>query len=410
MTDKPNAWQRHRIRHSPTRLQFAISDSISFLDGGLWDAVAGHGSIFISRAYLEMLESSGMQDVAHRYALIFDENEPVACIAVQLFNWHAEQLFDEPDNGNTLQKTWNELRHRALKGLDQKLLVCGNLVSSGMHGVAIRPEADEKLAWAGVAEALYRIRRAERLTGQFDFILVKDFKGDEAGPANALENYSYRRIKADPDMVLELPDDCASFDDYLALLNTKYRGRLKRIRRQVEDAGMRVGKLTDIAAHDAELHALYSQVEQQASVRTAALPPGYFSRLAECFPDNVRFSVVRNESEILGFISTIRETDGTALAYYVGMDYEANRKIPIYLRLLQCVVEDALALGCRRISFGRTAAEPKAALGAKPVNTWLWARHRLPATNWFVRKLFPFLPYEEAQERNAFRNIDTGSA
>lgn len=412
MNNKPNAWQRHRIRHAPTGLKFAFSDSISFLDGRLWDTVAEHGSIFIGRTYLEMLESSGMQDVSHRYALIFDGNRPIACVAVQLYDWQAEQLMmkDESDDTNALHKAWDELRHRALKGMGQKLLVCGNLVSSGLHGVAIHPDADRKSAWSGIAEALYRIRRAERLTGQFDFILVKDFKGSEVNRADALETYSYRRIKADPDMVLELPEDCGNFDDYLALLNTKYRGRLKRIRRQVEEAGMRIEHLTGVATHDAQLHALYSQVERQATVRTAALPLGYFGKLAERFPDDVRFSVIRKENEIPGFISTIRETDGTALAYYVGMDYETNRKVPLYLRLLQCVVEDALAMGCHRISFGRTAAEPKAALGARPVDTWFLARHRLPAANWFVRKLFPLLPYEEAQERNAFRNVDTGKA
>ncbi|HYC93361.1 MAG TPA: hypothetical protein VEO54_29410 [Thermoanaerobaculia bacterium] len=36
------------------------------------------------------------------------------------------------------------------------------------------------------------------------------------------------------------------------------------------------------------------------------------------------------------------------------------------LRLLQAVVEDAIALRARCISFGRTALEPKARLGAGP--------------------------------------------
>ena len=404
---KPGIWDRHRIRHTSTGLDFALADSISYLDGNSWDAIASHGSIFASRNYLELLEAAGMEDVAHRYALIFDKHEPVACVAVQLYHWRAERLLDDPGE-NGVRNAWNDLRRRALQGLDQKLLVCGNLVSSGLHGVAIHPDADQSLAWSGVAEALYRIRRAERLTGQFDFILVKDFKGDEVDLAAHLETYSYRRIQADPDMLLELPADCGDFDAYLALLNTKYRSRLKRIRRQVEDAGLVVESLADPGAVDAELHALYSQVEQQAAVRTAALPAGYFGKLARRFPDDIRYSAIRDGDRLVGFISTVRESDGTALAYYVGMDYETNKTHPIYLRLLQCVVEDALAMGCRTISFGRTASEPKAALGAKPKDTWFWARHRLPAANWFVRKLFPLLPYEEAAERNAFRNSGEG--
>ncbi|HSX59788.1 MAG TPA: hypothetical protein VLF18_06285 [Tahibacter sp.] len=47
-----------------------------------------------------------------------------------------------------------------------RLLVCGSLVSSGLHGLAFAPGEDPALLWHGVAEALYRIRRADRLHGR----------------------------------------------------------------------------------------------------------------------------------------------------------------------------------------------------------------------------------------------------
>lgn len=402
-TTGTSAWQRHRIRHTPTGLQFAFADSIVFLDGARWDRVSNGQSLFLDRRYLDLLETSGMENVAHRYALVHDGSEPVACVAVQLFRWRAESLLNEGEEANRFRKALRDARRSALQGFDQRLLVCGNLVSSGLHGVAFAPGVDAGRAWRGVAEALYRIRRGEKLSGESDFLLVKDFKGSEVDAASALENYSYRRVQTEPDMVLALPEACTNFDNYLALLNTKYRGKQKRIRRQIEDAGFKVETLQDVRAHDAEIHKLYCEVERRAAVRMAALPPGYFAALAERFPDRVRISVLRDEQRIAGFISTLCESDGSALAYYVGVDYAVNEELPVYLRLLQQVIEDALAMGCRKISFGRTAAEPKASLGAKPVDTWLWARHRLPAVNWFVRQLFPYLPYEEAPERSPFR-------
>lgn len=401
--EAPNAWQRHRIRHRPAGFEFALADRIRFLNAGHWDAIAAGASVFVSRPYLELLDAAAMSDTEQRYALVYSRGEPVACVATQMHQWRAERLLDQTAAAGSFRRALRDAQRRALQGFDQRLLVCGNLVSSGLHGVGFAPGVEPATVWPGIAEALYRIRRAEKLSGETDFLLVKDFRGEEAGIAVALKPYSYRPVKTEPDMVLDLPQDCDDFEHYLSLLNTKYRGKQKRIRRQIEDAGLTVAPLGDVAAHDAELHALYSEVERRATVRMAALPPGYFGALAQCFGERIRYSVIRDGERIVGFISTIRENDASALAYYVGMNYVMNESAPLYLRLLQCVIEDALGMGCRRISFGRTAAEPKANLGAKPVDMHVWARHRLPAVNWFIRQLFPYLPHEEQPVRSPFK-------
>jgi len=71
---------------------------------------------------------------------------------------------------------------------------------------------------------------------------------------------------------------------------------------------------------------------------------------------------------------------------------------------LHAVIDEAIRLGCRRISFGRTALEPKAGLGAKPQPLWLWARHRVPAMNMLIRRLLRVVPHGEAPDRNPFKS------
>ena len=66
---------------------------------------------------------------------------------------------------------------------------------------------------------------------------------------------------------------------------------------------------------------------------------------------------------IVAFVTMIRDAE-TAVGYFLGYDPEINRTVPLYLRLLHAVVEEALRTGCRRVSFGRTALEPKARLCA----------------------------------------------
>jgi Acetyltransferase (GNAT) domain len=107
--------------------------------------------------------------------------------------------------------------------------------------------------------------------------------------------------------------------------------------------------------------------------------------------------------QVLGFVTTVRDGE-TAVGYYIGFDRETNASVPIYFRLLQAVVDDAIKLGCRRLSLGRTALEPKARLGARPDPMRIWIRHRIPMLNVFVRGLLHTISHhDEAPERNPFK-------
>ena len=71
--------------------------------------------------------------------------------------------------------------------------------------------------------------------------------------------------------------------------------------------------------------------------------------------------------------------------------------------LLHTTVADAIAWRCQRLSLGRTALEPKAALGAKPEPMSVWLRHRVPTLNWIMRGLLGAVPHGEAPERSPFK-------
>jgi len=98
----------------------------------------------------------------------------------------------------------------------------------------------------------------------------------------------------------------------------------------------------------------------------------------------------------------LRDGD-TAVAYYIGFERRVGVGNTVYLALLHAVIDEAIRLGCRRISFGRTALEPKAGLGAKPERMWLWTRHRVPAMNVLIRRLLRVVPHGEAPDRNPFK-------
>ena len=384
---------QHRERHRPSGFAFAVADRIDFFDKTHWDKVTSHDSLFLSRRYLRVLEDAGPENLRQCYALVFRDKEPVAAIAAQSVTVSVARLRN---------KSAKEL---PLDRLQEKMLVCGNLLSWGMHGISFAPNVDHEPLWPAVAEAIYRLRRVDKLFGDTAFVMVKDIPDRYASSANALSRFSYRELETEPNMVLEISPKWKSYDDYLASLTSKYRKQAKQIEKEVEAAGCTVTEIKgdEIARQAEQLHALYLQTHKNARLRLVTLPVAFLPTLARELGDDMRFTVLKRGETLLGFVTTVKDGE-TAVGYYIGFDRAANTDIPIYFRLLQAVIDHAISLGCTRLSLGRTALEPKARLGARPDPMRVWIRHRIPMLNLVVRGLLHTIDdHEEPPERNPFK-------
>jgi hypothetical protein len=396
VTKARNLRAHHNERHRPSGFAFALADSIDYLNRAHWEKVTSHDSLFFSRRYLRVLEEAGPENLRQCYALIFRGPEPVGAVVAQSVTVSVARLRKATTRGKA------EAR---LERFEEKMLVCGNLLSWGMHGISFAPNEDSVGLWPAVAEAIYRLRRADKLFGDTDFVMVKDIPNAHASGASALSRFSYRELETEPNMVLEISPKWRNYDDYLASLTSKYRKQAKQIEKEVAAAGCRVEEIgaDDVARYADQLHALYMQTHRNARLRLVTLPATFLPTLATSLGDDIRFTVVRQNEELLGFVTTVRDGE-TAVGYYIGFDRKANAEFPIYFRLLQAVVNHAIKLGCRRLSLGRTALEPKARLGARPDPLRIWIRHRIPMLNVVVRGLlYTVSDHDEAPERNPFK-------
>ena len=385
--------EHHRERHRPSGFGFAIADRIDFLDKTHWNKVTSHDSLFLSPRYLRVLETAGPENLRQCYALIYNDKDPVAAIAAQSVTVSLARLRRKSS------------KNIPIDGLEEKMLVCGNLLSWGMHGVCFAPNVDHEPLWPAVAEAIYRLRRVDKLFGDTAFVMVKDIPDAYASSATALSRFSYRELETEPNMVLEISPNWKSYDDYLASLTSKYRKQAKQIEKEVEAAGCTVAeiKTNEIARNAEQLHALYLQTHKNARLRLVTLPVAFLPTLAAELGDDMRFTVLRKGETLLGFVTTVKDGE-TAVGYYIGFDRKANAEFPIYFRLLQSVIGHAISLGCKRLSLGRTALEPKARLGARPDPMRVYIRHRIPMLNLIVRGLLHTIDdHEEPPERNPFK-------
>ena len=394
---------RHLERHRPTGFRFALFDSIRMVRPEHWDLlVAGH-SICLSRAFLEEFEEHAPVNLRPHYALAYRGDTPVAAIAAQSLEVTAAAL----PKARARQEGLDRITQRSLARIKERILVCGNLLSWGPHGTAFAPDADPVGLWPVVAEALYRIRRSDKLFGDTGLVMVKDLTLDQPAATDAMRRFSYRPFETEPNMLLELKPSWKTFEDYLKDMKSDYRSGIKKQLKDIEQAGLELLSLdaAQVTSSAQEIHELYLQVHDKQKLRLVTLAPTWIPALARRFGTNFRTTVLRAKAggPLLGFVTTLKDGDG-AIGYYIGFDRKAAESAPLYLRLLYAIVEDAIALGAGWVSLGRTALQPKAKLGAKPQPMFCLLRHRIQAMNLVVGSLLRTLPEpEDAPERNPFK-------
>jgi len=334
---------------------------------------------------------------------VYDAGRPVAVLATQTFDVTGDRLIRESTDDKI--KLPKKLRQKSLSLLKRRILMCGNVHTWGPHGVAFTKGEDPSRLWPAVADCLYRIRRADRLNGQTDYVIVKDLFVAENTAADTLKPFRYRQLETEPNMVLTIGNDWTSLSDYLASLTSRYRKAAKKVIKPFEAEEFRVEPIHDIASESARIHELYKAVVSRADVRMFEIEESTLPRYAAALQDDFVTIGIRNEEQLIGFVNVIRDGE-TAIGYYIGIDYEANAGLPLYHRLLFAVIDQAIRWKCQRVSFGRTALDAKSRLGCRPEPTFVWVRHRIPLVNLVVQQLLKTVTHAEPPDRNPFKDAE----
>ncbi len=453
---------------APPQFRYAVADSISFLNSDDWDRVTSQAGVFLSRPFLQLLEQHVPEDLSVHYAIVYSGSRPVASVVAQSLEvrvadlssadlpritpglWHSLEaasqrsikrarkrflLYDSlllwPYRDETVPEAapgeswpdlaagiWQRLRY-LLKAAERvaelpvasahlRFLVCGNLLSTGPHGVAFAEGEEPETLWPAAVEALYRIRRSSTLFGESDMVLIKDLTDDQCGAGAALRRLGFRRFETEPNMLLQLKSSWASFNDCLDDMKSAYRSRIKKTLKELDDAGVVLKRLSpkEVQAEAGEIYGLYHQVHDRQKLRLVTIREGWIPALAARYREDFRTVVARPRGggRILGFITLIRDKDG-AFGYYVGFDKASAAKgLPLYVSLVYAGVGQAIEMGASRVTLGRTALGPKAQIGSKAQGMYGYLRHRSRSLNLAVPSVLALLPEPaQAPERHPFK-------
>ena len=74
---------------------FAFADRVDYLHPQRWDGLTAHGSVFLRREILRVIEEHGPENIVPRYAIIFRDNKAVAALVAQMVLVTGERLRSE---------------------------------------------------------------------------------------------------------------------------------------------------------------------------------------------------------------------------------------------------------------------------------------------------------------------------
>mgnify|MGYP001168748537 CR=1 FL=1 len=188
-----------------------VYSSIDQIEPFEWEKCIDVNHFFLSVKYLKIVEESSLPGLQLRYAVIRYESEIKAVLYFQVINLSDTglggilNLEEYGGLASSLSSRINDLLFSPGGDKTSYLLVCGNLLVSGDHGIAARDNES-------FAKAVQCISAIKKLIGQslgskarLVAFMVKDFYENENTMAGSILKKEYFLLNTDPEMIFRLP-------------------------------------------------------------------------------------------------------------------------------------------------------------------------------------------------------------
>jgi len=362
--------------------------------------------VFMSVPFLQSLEYSRPRDIEFRYLVFFQNEKPIGWAYVQVIPINlAKSLEFESNESGMFANIYLQLKKWLASFVDYKVLVLGNMLLTGEHGFYFDANISQKLVFKTVIEALEDCKKEWQKTWRnAKLVLIKDFYPNKIKFGSLWQKRCYSPFRIQPNMVMTLPKNIGSFDEYLAAITSKYRVRHKRAFKKLGNIERRVLTQDQVVFYLDKIYAYYLDCANNAGFNATLVPKEYFLNLSINMPKSFQIYGLFDGERLIGFYSFLINGSNFE-AHFIGFDGLLNRERQLYQNMLYFMVEDAITLGCKKIIFARTAIEIKSTVGAIPIEMDLYMKH----SNFFIQLFIPFLlryftPKEKYIVRDPFKH------
>jgi len=345
-----------------------IFETVDDVPDALW-AASAPADFFFSRAFMEVMERSRVEDARYRYVVLHEGGEPVGLAVLSRFMLRLDLLSGD---------RWvARARRCAPRLLDVPLIACGIPASLGQHhlhvdaptlrGEAVRCVDSCMEAWA-----------REQPTA---LLAWKEWSADQ-GIRDLVRARGYEALPTLPDHALtDLP---GTVEEFLGTMRSSYRRKYKQALALMQGDGplwtsgrlrLEDGPFTvDVAD---EFNRGYLSLMDRATTRLETYPPTFFRGLARSSLDTraLRLSNEENGESL----TALMIASGDVIAFALVAKDRAEYEDALYSVLLRCIALYAVKGGFRDLRMGQTSSYAKCAMGARPrrLETYMRVRGRL---------------------------------
>ncbi len=404
-------------RFSPHRkldseFSFTLFEKAARIPVSDWEIVTSNQTVFLNPGYLGIVEKCFHTRLQCRYVVVYRKEAPCGVIYFQIVDFKAG-LF-----GRMISHQVEDLRQHKLNLFERylhsnkeeillRLFTCGNNLVSGEYGFCFDKKTGKEKSHYLLLTITDLIAREEKLRGTISATLLKDFSRP-LRPERLFAGENFSRFSVEPNMVVEVPPRVSSLADYVALFSKKYRSRARSIFRKIEGIEKRTLSGTMIKDLEKDMYALYAAVFEKAKFRLMQLPLNYFSKVKELFSERFIVNAYFRNNQMIAFSSCFVMPDSSVEAHYIGLDYAANEEHELYQNILYSLIEEGITRGCSRVNLGRTAAEIKTTVGAKPHELLCYIKPQNTISKLIQRPFISFLQPAPWTARNPFREDQPG--
>ncbi|MCA6436183.1 MAG: hypothetical protein ACK5QC_05775 [Bacteroidota bacterium] len=386
---------------------FTLFDCASSIPENQLTQIIQPEDIFFNKEYLSLIEACTNAKLQTRYCIIFSNLKPIGFVNCQITDFNAGIFGDliKSEREENESGTLKLLEKYLYKNKDENLLrlfTCGNSIISGEYGFIFREEVGEKEKHDLVIKVLDIISGEEKKTGMLSAILIKDFE-EPLRPKQLFKSSGYEMFSVEPNLIVEIPSQVESIEDYVQLFSKKYRNRSKTIQKKFSSVEVRELQYDEIVEREDSINTLYLQVFERAKFKLLQLPKNYFSRCKAIFDDKFTLTGFFLNQKLIGFNSSFNLSENKFEAHYIGIDYSLNREYELYQNTLCNLISSALSKEKHHVNLGRTAAEIKTTIGAKPRDLLCYIKAQNTLSKLIQKSFIRFLQPEEWIPRNPFK-------
>ena len=355
-----------------------------------WEILRSKKNYFLSLHFNKAFEEHHQKNIKHLYYILRDgKNKGIGY--AQQFNIRGTSIHNYKKKNNVKVGFISFF----LSLLNINVVALGNSLLTNVSALSTNELTNKKDFFLSIINRLETSLNVNKLIIPDHFF--KEIKIDN--PNEMFPNLI--EVVVDEDMQMHISNEHKTFNDYTNSLKKKYKTRVKSVFKKSDAIRITPLYKKDIEKYSDKIQELFVNVHQKSAFGIVSFNTSVYNKLIDLDdPKCIVFGYFL-ENKLVAFSSELRD-ETTLYSYFIGLDYKYNRSHRIYERILYQTIKGAVENQKRRIVFGRTAAEFKSNVGARPIASKIYVYVKNPMIRFLLKPILAKIKPKRWTQRNPF--------